>query len=114
MACQVQQDLADYFLNPGSQLQAHLTPAGTPFQQRVWARLREIPVGTTLSYGELADELASGARAVAAACRANPIPLLIPCHRVVAHAGLGGYMGATAGDALNIKQWLLRHEGALH
>ncbi len=89
-----------------------LTPAdGTPFQQRVWQALQRIPVGEVRSYGELATELDSCARAVAQACRANPLPILIPCHRVVAANGPGGYMGKTAGEAMAIKQWLLRHEG---
>ncbi len=109
----LQRELAEYFLNPAVQFHTPLTPGGTPFQRRVWERLRLIPAGTVLSYGELARELASGARAVAAACRANPIPLLIPCHRVVASDGVGGYMGATEGQAVMIKQWLLHHEGAL-
>ena len=88
-----------------------LQPGGTAFQQRVWQRLRRIPAGEVMRYGELARELDSSARAVAAACRANPIPILIPCHRVIAAKGLGGYMGETAGEALAIKQWLLQHEG---
>jgi methylated-DNA-[protein]-cysteine S-methyltransferase len=64
-----------------------------------------------LRYGELAKVLDSGARAVAAACRANPLPILIPCHRVVSHKGLGGYMGQVEGKEVAIKQWLLHHEG---
>jgi methylated-DNA-[protein]-cysteine S-methyltransferase len=89
-----------------------LAPAGTAFQQRVWRALRAIPSGQTLTYGVLARRLKSGARAVAAACRANPIPVLIPCHRVLAVSGLGGYDGATAGPKLARKLWLLRSEGA--
>ncbi|HEY0634820.1 MAG TPA: methylated-DNA--[protein]-cysteine S-methyltransferase [Gammaproteobacteria bacterium] len=113
LEAQLQREVADYFLKPLRCFQLPLSPAGTPFQQRVWRRMREIPAGTTLTYGELARELTSGARAVAAACRANPIPLLIPCHRVVARDGLGGYMGAMGGEALEIKRWLLHHEGAI-
>ncbi len=86
-------------------------PEGTDFQQRVWHRLRAIPSGQTIRYGELARELGSSPRAVAGACRANPISILIPCHRVIAAEGVGGYMGQTAGPALAIKQWLLQHEG---
>ena len=73
--------------------------------------MRRIPIGQVVTYGELAKALDSSARAVAGACRANPIPILIPCHRVVAATGLGGYMGETGGEALAIKQWLLQHEG---
>jgi len=90
-----------------------LAPVGTPFQRHVWSALREIPHGQTRSYGDLARQLTSSPRAVAGACRANPIALLIPCHRVVAQKGLGGYAGATQGPELEFKAWLLRHERAL-
>jgi methylated-DNA-[protein]-cysteine S-methyltransferase len=84
---------------------------GTPFQQRLWRELTAIPFGETRSYGELAKKLNSSARAVAGACRRNRLPLLVPCHRVVAKSGLGGFMGHTDGAALAIKRWLLQHEG---
>lgn len=84
---------------------------GTPFQQRVWLALQQIPAGQTRTYGDLAKELGSCARAVAGACRANPLAILIPCHRAVAASGLGGYMGTTDGPELEIKRWLLHHEG---
>lgn len=103
--------LQQYFSRGPSEAEVSLQPAGTAFQQRVWQRLRSIPAGEVVRYGELARELGSSARAVAGACRANPIPLLIPCHRVIAANGPGGYMGETAGEALAIKQWLLQHEG---
>ncbi len=103
--------LQDYFQQrdiPGSALEVG---SGTPFQQRVWRELICIPKGKTRSYGDLAKKLHSSARAVAGACRRNPLPLLVPCHRVVARDGLGGFMGKTDGPALAIKQWLLQHEG---
>lgn len=87
-------------------------PAGTPFQQKVWAALREIAPGRTTAYHELARRVRSpgAARAVGAACGANPIWIVIPCHRVVAAGGgLGGY-----GGGLARKRWLLEHERALH
>lgn len=84
-------------------------PQGTPFQRRVWQALLEIPWGETRTYGELARELATGPRAVGMACRSNPIPLLIPCHRVVGQKGLGGYQGA-AERSLAMKAWLLALE----
>ncbi len=84
---------------------------GTEFQLRVWGQLRQIACGQVMSYGQLAARLGSGARAVANACRANPLPLLIPCHRVVSADGLGGYAGATSGPLLLLKRRLLRHEG---
>ncbi len=90
-----------------------LRPAGTPFQRRVWHALRQLPAGQTITYGALAARLGSGARAVGNACRANPLPLVVPCHRVVAAGGLGGFAGDRAGGHTAIKAWLLRHEGAL-
>lgn len=87
-----------------------LAPAGTAFQRRVWAAIAAIPFGATRSYGSLATELGSGPRAVARACATNPIPLLIPCHRVIgADGSLTGYSG---GSGIDTKAWLLRHEGA--
>jgi len=109
----IEDQLTSYFQNPSTPSDIPLHPLGTPYQQCVWRALRQIPVGATTRYGELAERLASGPRAVAAACRANPIPILIPCHRVVAKDGLGGYMGAMEGEAMLIKRWLLHHEGAL-
>lgn len=81
----------------------------TPFQFKVLEAISAIPYGATATYGELAARLgaADAARAVGAACAANPIPLIIPCHRVVAAAGLGGYGGGPA-----LKRKLLEHEGA--
>jgi methylated-DNA-[protein]-cysteine S-methyltransferase len=105
-------DVERYFSACHSLFTVELGPYGTPFQQRVWRALCAIPPGRPCSYGELAQALGSSARAVAAACRANPIPLLIPCHRVVAAHGPGGYMGATDGEPLQLKIWLLHHEAA--
>jgi methylated-DNA-[protein]-cysteine S-methyltransferase len=84
---------------------------GTPFQRRVWQALRAIPAGRTRTYGELAELLGTSARAVGGACRVNPCPIVVPCHRVVAKRGLGGFAGDTSGRKLAIKRWLLRHEG---
>ena len=87
--------------------------AGSAHQQLVWQALTAIPCGSTRSYGELAASMGSAAQAVAAACRRNPITLLVPCHRVVSAQGIGGYMGHEDGPAVAIKRWLLEHEGAL-
>ena len=87
-----------------------LAPQGTEFQRRVWDALLEIPPGQTRTYGELARDLRSSPRAVGGACRRNPIPLLIPCHRVVAANGVGGFAGQTSGRWMDIKRWLLSHE----
>jgi len=89
-----------------------LAPSGTPFRRRVWDALSTIPVGESRTYGEMARQLATAARAVGGACGANTIALVIPCHRVVGtHGALGGFMGVTAGDPIAIKRWLLVHEG---
>ena len=100
-----------YFADPRAAFDLPLVETGTRFQRRVWDRLRQIPSGFTLGYGELAHELETSARAVGNACRANPWPILVPCHRVIGARGLGGYAGAVAGDRLEIKRWLLHHEG---
>jgi len=84
---------------------------GTPFQQRVWRAIAAIPSANTRTYGELARMLGSAPRAVGGACGSNPVPLVIPCHRVVAAGGrLGGFMHSHSSFPLNIKRWLLQHE----
>ncbi|HDK37468.1 MAG TPA: methylated-DNA--[protein]-cysteine S-methyltransferase [Thiolapillus brandeum] len=85
-------------------------PEGTDFQKKVWQALRQIPSGEVLTYGELAKKLGSSPRAIGGACRRNPVPLLIPCHRVVAANGDGGFAGHTDGHWMEIKRWLLSHE----
>ena len=83
--------------------------AGTPFQREVWKRLRAIPCGQVMHYGQLAEELgrAGAARAVGAANGANPVSIVVPCHRVIGRSGaLTGYAGG-----VQRKEWLLRHEG---
>ena len=102
--------LRRYFVEPQAAFSLPLRPAGTAFQKRVWQALLGIPPGTAETYGQLAERLGSSARAVGGACRANPIPIVIPCHRVVARDGVGGYAGQTAGRMLGIKRWLLAHE----
>ena len=103
--------LAAYFADAGNPLTAPVMLAGTKFQHQVWEALQAIPPGTVLTYGDLARQLGTAARAIGNACRSNPVPILVPCHRVVARQGLGGYAGAVTGDPLAIKRWLLRHEG---
>jgi len=103
--------LRAYFADPHTVIPPQHTCCGTPYQQRVWLALQQIPVGEVRTYGELAAQLGSSARAVAQACRSNPLTILIPCHRVISATGLGGYMGQTEGEALEIKRWLLHHEG---
>jgi len=106
-----------------SQLQAYLSDPlafifelpvkkqGTAFQQKVWHALEKIPAGKVMTYGELAKQLNTGARAVGNACRHNPVPLLVPCHRIVSGKGLGGFAGDRHAGWTRIKRWLLAHEG---
>ena len=108
----VEEQLRRYFDNPHRRFKLKLALDGTPFQQRVWKRLVRIPPGKPLSYGELARRLGTGPRAVGGACRANPVPIVIPCHRVVTTSGVGGYCGNMRGKMQRAKRWLLRHEGA--
>lgn len=87
---------------------------GTPFQHRVWREIEKLCPIKTITYGVMARRLRSGARAVGSACGANPIPLIVPCHRVLAAGGgLGGFMGGKDPFPLSVKRWLLRHEGIL-
>ena len=108
---QVLLQLRRYFDDGGVGFDLPLRTGGTLFQRRVWAIMRAIPPGRTRTYGDIARELGSAPRAVGQACRANPVPIVVPCHRVVGAAGLGGFAGDTSGRRLAVKRWLLRHEG---
>jgi len=107
---QVCEQLREYFAGSRRVFHLPLGPQGTPFQLAVWAALREIPFGETRSYGELARQLGlpGGARAVGLANGANPLPIIVPCHRVIGSDGsLTGF-----GGGLSAKRTLLSHEGA--
>ncbi|OGI56211.1 MAG: hypothetical protein A2V58_04350 [Candidatus Muproteobacteria bacterium RBG_19FT_COMBO_61_10] len=104
--------LKAYFRDARWQFDLPLVLTGTEHQRRVWRVLQTIPVGEVLCYGDVARRLNSGARAVGGACGRNPLPIIVPCHRVVASNGLGGFSGGPVAHATDIKQWLLRHEGA--
>ena len=103
--------LQAYFDDPRRVPDVDLQLRGTPFQCRVWQELRSIPVGKIMTYGALARRLESSARAVGNACRRNPVAILVPCHRVVACQGLGGFAGSRRGRLIGVKRWLLKHEG---
>ena len=102
--------LDGYFSNPFDVSQPETVLAGTEFQNRVWQILSSISPGKTRTYGDIAKQLGSSPRAVGNACRRNPVPIFIPCHRVVSTSGRGGFMGHTSGEPLAIKEWLLAHE----
>lgn len=112
LAAETVRQLRAYLADPNFVFGLPLRPSGTPFQRRVWERIAAIPAGTTRTYGEIAGELKNAPRAVGQACGANPLPLVCPCHRVVgANAGLGGFARHGGGFLLDIKRWLLAHEG---
>lgn len=86
--------------------------SGTVFQQKVWSVLQQIPLASSLTYAQVAKKISNHPRAVGGACRANPIVLFVPCHRVVSSSGLGGFSGEATGEWPRIKQWLLEHEAS--
>lgn len=108
---QVAAELAAYFADAATPLDWPLEFTGSDFQRRVWRALRAIPPGAVKTYGQLASEIGGCAQAIGNACRQNPIPIYIPCHRIVARQGLGGFSGKTTGHPVRLKRWLLEHEG---
>jgi methylated-DNA-[protein]-cysteine S-methyltransferase len=111
LAAEVTKQLEAYFSDARFRFDLPLKMVGSEFQQKVWRQLQQIAPGQVKTYGEIAKVLNSSPRAVGGACRANPLPIVIPCHRVVASNGIGGYGGATDGYKLQQKRWLLAHEG---
>ena len=106
---QARDQVQDYLAGKRKDFDLPLDPMGTDFQKRVWKAMVAIGYGKTKSYGEIAAKLKSSPRAVGTACGRNPIPLIIPCHRVLgANGGLGGYSGEGGTDT---KRWLLNLEG---
>jgi methylated-DNA-[protein]-cysteine S-methyltransferase len=111
LAKEAVRQLRAYLKDPKFAFALPLAPAGTAFQRRVWEGIAAIPAGATQTYGELARAIDSGPRAVGNACGANPYPLVVPCHRVVAaNHGLGGFARQRGGFLLDVKRWLLAHE----
>jgi methylated-DNA-[protein]-cysteine S-methyltransferase len=106
----VEKSVAAYFKKSRELTDVKIKLAGTPFQQKIWQAVRDIPMGTVMSYGELAHEHGTGPRAVARVLASTCIPLVIPCHRVVA---AGGRIGGYGSQGVAHKKWLLKHEGAL-
>ena len=108
--------LQSYLDNPAFLFDVPIRLAGTHHRLAVWEAMQRIPAGKTRTYGEVAAAIHSSARAVGGACGANPIPVIVPCHRIIAAGGdIGGFMGARGpeGFEIGIKRWLLEHEGAL-
>ena len=110
LAARAAQQLEEYRDDPNTRFDLPLLIEGTEFQRQLWDALCEIPRGKTLTYGELARRLGVDARAIGQACGDNRLPIVIPCHRVVAADGIGGFGHATGGYLLEAKRWLLAHE----
>ncbi|MCX7107725.1 MAG: methylated-DNA--[protein]-cysteine S-methyltransferase [Methylococcales bacterium] len=109
---ELQRKFDHFFLNTQPDIHIKLLRQGSAYRQLVWAEIAQIPFGETITYTELAGKINSSPRAVGNACRDNPYPLIIPCHRVVAVSGLGGYYGQTQGEFMDIKSKLLNFESA--
>ncbi len=111
LAAETARQLHAYLKQPDFVFGLPLKPSGTIFQRRVWQQIAAIPCGITRTYGEVARSLSNAPRAVGQACGANPFPLVVPCHRVVAAGGgLGGFSRHGGGFLLDVKRWLLAHE----
>lgn len=111
LAGEVASQLAKWLKHADFMFDLPLKTQGTPFQRQVWAQISAIPLGQTRTYGDLAKALKSAPRPVGGACGANPFPVVVPCHRVVAAGGgLGGFNRAREGFLLDVKRWLLDHE----
>jgi methylated-DNA-[protein]-cysteine S-methyltransferase len=111
LAAEAVRQLSGYLADADFAFSLPLQPAGTRFQRRVWEEIARIPSRQTRSYGDLAKAIHSAPRAVGQACGANPYPLAVPCHRVIAAGGgLGGFARQGGDFFLEIKRWLLRHE----
>lgn len=106
---QVVAKIKKYFCNPCYKFKLLMGISGTLLQKKIWRALQKIPVGKVETYGELAKMLKTSPRVIGNACRLNPLPIIIPCHRVIAADGLGGYSGRSAKN-IKIKKWLLAHE----
>jgi methylated-DNA-[protein]-cysteine S-methyltransferase len=99
-----------YTADPGYRFRLPLKQVGSAFQRRVWGQIAAIPCGETRTYGDIARALRSAPRAVGQACGTNYFPLVIPCHRVVAAGGMGGFAHASSGYLIEVKRRLLLHE----
>lgn len=112
-AQKVSEQLSAYVADADFHFDLPLQPGGTAHQNKVWQAMCAIPRGQVRTYGDLAADIGSAPRAVGQACGNNLIPIIIPCHRVVGKSGMGGFMHHSGGYALDIKRWLLKHEGVV-
>jgi methylated-DNA-[protein]-cysteine S-methyltransferase len=115
MLVQIRRQLDEYFLGQRREFDLPLDVVGTDFQRHVWGALVEIPYGETASYGQLAERVGrpGAARAVGGANGRNPVPVVVPCHRVIgADGSMTGYAGPSE-DGIAIKRWLIQHESTV-
>lgn len=120
LVAETRRQVLAYLKRPDFDFDLPLLPQGTEHQRRVWQQIADIPTGEVTSYGEIARCIGSAPRAVGQACGANPYPVVVPCHRVVSAVldtsgqnGLGGFARERGGFLLDVKRWLLQHEGVL-
>lgn len=112
-AKEAREQVKAYLKNSAFKFDLPIDINGSAYRQQVWSEIAKIPAGETRTYGDIAVLMGSSARAVGGACGDNVLPILIPCHRVVARADLGGFMHSSRGFSLKVKWWLLNHEGGL-
>ncbi|HUQ26749.1 MAG TPA: methylated-DNA--[protein]-cysteine S-methyltransferase [Burkholderiales bacterium] len=112
LAKRAERQLEGYKRNPNTTFDLPVVIEGTELQKAVWKAMCAIPRGKTRTYGELARELGTDPRDIGQCCGDNRLPLVIPCHRIVAADGIGGFAHATSGYLLEAKRWLLMHEAA--
>ena len=107
---EIQRQIKQYWINADEPINIKLLKQGSAYRHKVWTELCKIPFGETMTYSALAGKIGSSARAVGNACRDNPYPVIIPCHRVVSVSGMGGYCGQKEGDFMAVKYKLLNWE----
>ena len=112
LAKHAERQLEGYRRDPNTRFDLPVAIEGTDLQKAVWQAMCAIPRGKTRTYGDLARELGTDPREIGQACGDNRLPLVIPCHRIVAADGIGGFAHATSGYLLEAKRWLLMHEAA--
>jgi methylated-DNA-[protein]-cysteine S-methyltransferase len=110
LAARAAEQLERYRENPDATFDLPFVVEGNALQRAVWSAMRAIPRGRTRTYGEVARELKADPRDIGQACGDNRLPIVIPCHRVVAAEGIGGFGHSTGGYLLEAKRWLLMHE----
>jgi methylated-DNA-[protein]-cysteine S-methyltransferase len=106
-------EIERYLLDPQYVPRVPFEYSGTAFQCKVWRAISAIAAGRTVTYNDIARALGTAPRPVGGACGKNRLPIVIPCHRVLASSGIGGFMGGRGQEGLAIKRWLLRHEGGV-